>query len=230
MAEERNLIVLLPVSPRWGQRGECLAMRMLLVEDDAMSLELWTMLLESEGYTVTAAASGQQAVELLQTVRQEAMEAPDVVLADLQMPGLAGAALAAALRGVCRQRTDGQERTLMLAMSASEPRRAALKGYDGFLLKPFTLEALGMAISGAGLRAEIGAATLEPRVGGTGGDAARVLDEAVYARLIATMPGDKLRELYALCLSDTRVRIERMRKAAAEWHDEVFRRSAHEIK
>jgi CheY-like chemotaxis protein len=86
------------------------AMRMLLIEDDAMSRELWTMLLESEGYTVTAAESGEQAVQLLQTARQGQMEAPDVVLADLQMPGLAGAALAAALRGVCRQRTDGQER------------------------------------------------------------------------------------------------------------------------
>jgi CheY-like chemotaxis protein len=215
---------------------------MLLVEDDAMSRELWTMLLESEGHAVAAAESGEQAVQLMQTARQGEMEAPDVVLADLQMPGLAGAALAAALRGVGRQRSNGQERTLLLAMSASEPRRTALKGFDGFLLKPFTTAALGQAISGAGLRVENGVASLEPQVGknggngghggngGNGGAEAKVLDEAVWERLGAAMPEVKLRELYTLCISDTRARIARMRKAAEEQHEEVFRRSAHEIK
>jgi CheY-like chemotaxis protein len=212
---------------------------MLLVEDDAMSRELWTMLLESEGHAVAAAESGEQAVQLMQTARQGEMEAPDVVLADLQLPGLAGAALAAALRGVGRKRSNGQERTLLLAMSASEPRRTALKGFDGFLRKPFTPAALGRAISGAGLRAENGVASLELQVGknggnggndGNDGNAAKVLDEAVLERLRSTMPEARLRELYALCLSDTRARIERMREAAEERQDEVFRRGAHEIK
>ena len=202
-------------------------MRMLLIEDDEMSRELWTLLLANEGYEVEVAESGEQALELLQAARQQDRESPDVVLADLQLPGLSGAALAAALRAAGRQRSEQRERTLLLAMSGSEPRRTALKGFDGFLLKPFSMETLGMAISGAGMRAENGIALLEPR---NGASEVRVLDEAVFARLTAALPEAKLRELYDLFLKDTSMRLERLRGTAEERHDEVFRRGAHAIK
>jgi CheY-like chemotaxis protein len=202
-------------------------MRMLLIEDDEMSRELWTLLLANEGYEVEVAGSGEQAMQLLQRAREQGLEAPDVVLADLQLPGLSGAALASALRASGRQRSERRERTLLLAMSASEPRRTALKGFDGFLLKPFSMETLGMAISGAGMRAENGIARLEPR---QRANEVTVLDEAVFARFTTAMPGEKLQELYRLFLHDTRMRLERLRSAAAERHDEVFRRGAHEIK
>ena len=39
----------------------------------------------------------------------------------------------------------------------------------------------------------------------------QVLDEVVFERLLNTMPVGRLKELYALCLSDTRTRVERMR-------------------
>jgi CheY-like chemotaxis protein len=201
-------------------------MRVLLIEDDAMSRELWTLLLEKEGYQVTGAESGERALQLVQEGRLRELPAPDVVLADIQMPGIAGSALATALRAVCRRETGDQERTLLLGMSASEPRRTVLKGYDGFLLKPFTMEALGSAIVGAGLRAANGAVH-SPRLGGA---ETMVLDEVVFDRLLAAMPEAKLRELYAFCLGDTRARVERMRSAAEARHDEVFRRAAHEIK
>jgi HPt (histidine-containing phosphotransfer) domain-containing protein len=58
----------------------------------------------------------------------------------------------------------------------------------------------------------------------------QVLDEVVFERLLHTMPLERLKELYALCLSDTRARVERMRVAAEARHPEMFRRSAHEIK
>jgi CheY-like chemotaxis protein len=201
-------------------------MRVLLIEDDAMTRELWELLLGTEGYQVTGAGSGEQALQLLQEGRLREQPAPDVVLTDIQLPGIAGAALAAALRAVFRQKTADQERTLLLAMSASEPRRTALKGYDGFLLKPFTIETLGKAISAAGQWAENGAVSPQPRLGGTG---ATVLDEVVYTRLLATMPEAKLRELYAFCMGDTRMRLERMRAAAEAGQEELFRRAAHEI-
>ncbi|HWZ52537.1 MAG TPA: response regulator [Granulicella sp.] len=202
-------------------------MRMLLVEDDAMTREFCTLLLESEGHAVEVAESGEQALELLRTAGRQEMEAPDVVLADIQMPGIAGAELALALRGACRRGAEEgeQDRTLLLAMSASEPLRATLNGYDGFVLKPFTMEALGLAIARAGLRGDGNA-------GSESGDEVEVpeLDEAVFARLVATMPVDRLRELYALGLGDTRVRIERMRAAAGARDEEMFRRTAHQIK
>jgi CheY-like chemotaxis protein len=203
-------------------------MRVLLIEDDAMSRDLWTLLLENEGYQVTGAESGEEALELLRADRQQERPGPDVVLADVQMPGLAGAALAGAVRAVCRQRTEDQERTLLLAMSASEPRRTALKGYDGFLLKPFTMEMLGAAIATAGSRAESGVVSQQPQQASE--TETKVLDEAVFNRLLATMPAKKLRELYAFCMGDTRMRLEQMRTAAAEGHEETLRRTAHAIK
>ena len=190
-------------------------MRVLLIEDDAMSREVWTLLLGNAGYQVTGAESGDQALQLLQEDRREERPTPDVVLADVQMPGLSGAALAAALREAFRH---GRERPVVLAMSASEPRRTVLKEYDGFVLKPFTMEALGAAISAAELRAGTGVANQmrQPALAAQAGPAtAKVLDEAVFEHLLATMPEEKLRELYAFCMGDTRMRLERMRAQAA---------------
>jgi CheY-like chemotaxis protein len=202
-------------------------MRVLLIEDDAMTRELWELLLEHEGYQVTGAESGERALQLLQEGRLREQPAPDVVLTDIQLPGITGSALAGALRGLCRPRTTAeQERTLLLAMSATEPRRTVLKGYDGFLLKPFTAAALRVAISGAVQRAENEVASpRRPNETQT-----KILDEAVYARLLGTMPKAKLRELYALCVGDTRMRLKRMCGAAEAGHEEVFRQAAHEIK
>jgi HPt (histidine-containing phosphotransfer) domain-containing protein len=44
------------------------------------------------------------------------------------------------------------------------------------------------------------------------------------------MPLERMKELYTLCLSDTRARVERMRVTAESRHADLFRRSAHEIK
>jgi CheY-like chemotaxis protein/HPt (histidine-containing phosphotransfer) domain-containing protein len=200
-------------------------MRLLLIEDDGMSRELWTVMLEHEGHVVAAAESGEAAMEILQGARVGALEAPDVVLSDLQLPGLAGAGLAAAIRAVWRPRPE-QGRMLLLAMSASVPRRTALKGFDGFLLKPFTMEALGAAIASAERRLEEGIPGQSVGAATNG----QVLDEVVFERLLTAMPLERLKELYALCLSDTRTRVERMRVAVEARHPEMFRRSAHEIR
>jgi CheY-like chemotaxis protein len=201
-------------------------MRLLLIEDDGMSRDLWTMMLEHEGHVVAAAESGEAAMEILQGARVGALETPEVVLSDLQLPGLAGAGLAAAIREVWRPRPEQKGRMLLLAMSASVPRRTALKGFDGFLLKPFTMEAFGVAIANAERR-------LEEGIPGQNAGAAtngQVLDEVVFERLLTAMPLERLKELYALCLSDTRTRVERMRVAVEARHPEMFRQSAHEIK
>jgi CheY-like chemotaxis protein/HPt (histidine-containing phosphotransfer) domain-containing protein len=106
--------------------------RLLLIDDDAMSRELLCLLLGSEGYQVQSADSGEAALELL----QHNPTPPDLVLTDVQMPGIRGARLARELRGCCGPRT------LLLAMSASRPTEEVISGYDQFLLKPFEIEAI----------------------------------------------------------------------------------------
>ena len=104
--------------------------RVLVVDDDALSREVFALLLQDAGYAVETADSGDAALLYLQTAHP-----PDVVLADLQMPGTAGSELALRLRSLCGPATT------LLAMSASEPDNASDQEFDGLLLKPFTMEA-----------------------------------------------------------------------------------------
>lgn len=58
--------------------------RILVVDDDAVTREALAEVLQDEGYEVALAADGLEAVAMLSTYQ------PDMVLTDLQMPGLNG--------------------------------------------------------------------------------------------------------------------------------------------
>ena len=111
--------------------------RVLIVDDDAMSRELLGVLLEAEGYAVESAESGEAALALLDRGRP----CPDLVLADVQMPGLTAVQLAGRLRRACGRTTP------LLAMSGSRPPEATIARFDGFLLKPFTMRQVADALS-----------------------------------------------------------------------------------
>jgi two-component system response regulator GlrR len=66
--------------------------RVLLVDDEADLLSLWKLRLESNGYEVTTALSGEEALAKLSVVN------PNVVLTDLRMQGIDGMALFEAIR------------------------------------------------------------------------------------------------------------------------------------
>ena len=118
------------------------AVQVLVVDDDAMSRELLVVLLEAEGYTVEAAESGEAALARLGGRQPH----PGLVLTDVQLPGISGAALARELRSAC-----GAE-ALLVAMSGSRPPEEAIAGFDGFLLKPFTMREVAAALAARGGR------------------------------------------------------------------------------
>jgi CheY-like chemotaxis protein len=187
--------------------------RILVVDDDALSRDVLTLLLEHAGYVVETADSGDAAIHHLNTVPGPL---PHVVLADLQMPGIAGSALAYALRDRCG------EATLLLAMSGAVPAADIIRGFDGLLLKPFTMEELSSAIASHGHAAT-----------GSGKAAGRnlsPLDEIIYEKLAGSMRKERLDQLYTLCLEDTEARIARMRKAASKSDSAAFRKEAHAIR
>jgi len=62
----------------------------LIVEDDADTLEMLTVLLATQGFHAVAAEDGLEALHLLRTVRHRAPETPCLVLLDLTMPRLGG--------------------------------------------------------------------------------------------------------------------------------------------
>lgn len=193
-------------------KNESTPLRVLVVDDDALSREVLALLLEHAGYIVSTADSGDTAIRRLGSTPTPP---PHVVLADIQMPGTTGSALAHALR-------DCSGRSLLLAMSGSHPGDDLIREFDGLLLKPFTMEELAAAIAAAGNRFE--AAHSEIHQG-------RIpLDESIYEKLAASMRAERLQQLYALFLADTEERITRMRQLASNHDDALFRKEAHAIK
>lgn len=184
--------------------------QILIVDDDALSREVLALLLHNAGYAVETVDSGDAALLHLETTRP----LPQVVLADLQMPGTTGKELARGLRGLCGPGT------ILLAMSANAPDDALRREFDGSLQKPFTMEELAAVIRGG----TAGAANAS-----SGPDAA-VLDEAVYRKLAGSMRHTQLEQLYALCLTDAETRLAGMWRAAATGDDAAYKRQAHAIK
>ena len=111
--------------------------KILLVDDDAVSLELMAMLLAHEGHQVFRANDAGSALELL--TADEAGR-PDVLLVDLQMPGISGGQLAEKVRALNRPGP------LLFAMSATAAPRQQLLAFDGFLLKPLAVDDLRQAL------------------------------------------------------------------------------------
>jgi len=195
------------------------------------------VLLEAEGYAVDCAESGDAALAMLGRGRPT----PQVVLADVQMPGITGSKLADALRQRCGQAT------LLLAMSGSGPANGAIAHFDGFIQKPFTMAQMAAAISTKPVAARrrapaskksMEARAHEPSIAGislqasvdASVDETPALDERIYKQLSDAMPGPQLGQMYAMCLKDARSRIAAMRGFAAQGDSAQFIREAHSVK
>jgi CheY-like chemotaxis protein/HPt (histidine-containing phosphotransfer) domain-containing protein len=183
--------------------------RVLVVDDDALSREVLALLLHGAGYAVESVDSGDAALLHLQSTPTQ----PQVVLTDMQMPGTSGEDLVRQLRSLCGPAT-------LLAMSASEPDDKSDGEFDGFLLKPFTMETFAAAIAG-----KTAAAVKEPN-----NKNVAALDETVHQKLAGSMRRPQLEQLYALCLTDAEGRIAVMQWAASNGRDAAYRREAHAIK
>jgi CheY-like chemotaxis protein len=185
-------------------------LRVLVIDDDDLTRDIVSLLLNGAGYAVETAYSGDTALLHLQTAPQ----LPEVVLADLQMPGITGTDLARRLRALCGPATT------LLAMSASAPDDQSATEFDGLLLKPFTVERFAAAIAGRTPRMEE-----EPSAA-----TVTALDETTYRKLARSMRQPQVQKLYELCLADTETRLETMRRAASEGDDSTYKKEAHAIK
>jgi len=114
--------------------------RVLIVEDEDGARQGLTELLTILGYAVTAVGSGEEAGVL------PAEPAPDLLLTDLMLPGIDGAALAAGLR----DRWPGLRVVLMSGYTGDEAiRRGVNEGDVRFLQKPFDMAAVARALRAA---------------------------------------------------------------------------------
>ncbi|MFY9916451.1 MAG: response regulator [Nocardioidaceae bacterium] len=109
--------------------------RILVVEDNAKNLKLVRDVLEYAGYDVVAAESGERGLELA------AEQAPDLVLMDLQLPGMDGNETLRRLRDDPETKDVPVIAVTAFAMQADRD-RAFETGFDGFVEKPISVRAL----------------------------------------------------------------------------------------
>jgi two-component system, cell cycle response regulator DivK len=103
--------------------------KILIVEDNPANLTLATFLLQSAGYTVVSATNAETGVSLTKT------EQPDLVLMDIQLPGMDGLEATALLKSDESTRAIPVIALTALAMKGDEERIIAA-GCDGYIAKP----------------------------------------------------------------------------------------------
>jgi DNA-binding response OmpR family regulator len=111
----------------------------LIVDDAPVSLKLTAILLRNEGHQVRVASNAEEALSMLRTFH------PDLMLVDLQLPGVNGLELTR------RVKQDARTRGIaVVALTASAMKRdeqeAAAAGCDGYITKPVDIRTLGSRI------------------------------------------------------------------------------------
>ena len=106
----------------------------LIVDDNLANLKLARLLLEHEEYNVRTAADAEAALEILKTFQ------PQLILMDIQLPGMDGLELTRRLKS---NSTTRQVTILAFTASAKDEEKAAEAGCDGFIAKPIDTRSLG---------------------------------------------------------------------------------------
>jgi two-component system cell cycle response regulator DivK len=112
--------------------------RILVVEDNLKNLKLVRDVLTYAGFEVIEATSGEDGVRLVQE------SVPDLVLMDLQLPGIDGAE-------ALRQIRLSEKQVPVVAVTAfamnNDRTRAFDAGFDGYVEKPISVRALPQQVS-----------------------------------------------------------------------------------
>jgi two-component system cell cycle response regulator DivK len=107
--------------------------RILVVEDNPDNMLLSVMLLESAGHTVLSAIDAEAGLTLART------DLPDLILMDIQLPGMDGLEATALLKADPLTHRVPVIALTALAMKGDEERiRAA--GCDGYIAKPIGIQ------------------------------------------------------------------------------------------
>ena len=101
----------------------------LIVEDNVTNMKLSTFLLESAEYTVLAATNAESGLTLAREER------PDLILMDIQLPGMDGLEATTLLKADEATRRIPVIALTALAMKGDEERILAA-GCDGYIAKP----------------------------------------------------------------------------------------------
>jgi two-component system cell cycle response regulator len=164
--------------------------RILIVEDNPANLELMRYLLQAFGHIVSAATDGEQGEALARD------QAPDLVLCDLQLPGIDGFEVARRLKG-----DPELSKIPLLAVTAfamvGDREKILAVGFDGYIAKPIDPETF--------------VAEVEEFLGGSGSRNAAQLKPANSVEESPHLAKTGAKRASVLCLDDSPVNLSFLR-------------------
>lgn len=114
--------------------------KILIIEDNNANLKLATLLLKNVGHSVLSAADAENGLSLARAER------PDLILMDIQLPGMDGLAATALLKQDPEMAGIPVIALTAMAMKADEE-NSRLAGCDGYIAKPLRYQELYAAIN-----------------------------------------------------------------------------------
>lgn len=115
--------------------------RILLVEDNPMNRRVSQFLLKAQGYIVDEARDGHEALEMLKA------RLPDLILMDLQLPGLDGYTATKIIKQDVATKDIPVVALTAYAMSG-DAERAREAGCDGYITKPIDPDEFSKVVAG----------------------------------------------------------------------------------
>ena len=109
--------------------------KILVVEDNPANMKLTTMLLHTAGHSVLSALDAETALRLAHE------QSPDLILMDIQLPGMDGLAATAVLKQDLATASIPIIALSALAMKADEERSQSA-GCDAYIVKPLRYKEL----------------------------------------------------------------------------------------
>jgi two-component system, cell cycle response regulator DivK len=113
--------------------------RVLVVEDNPANMKLTTLLLTNAGHDVLCARDAETALTIART------DLPDLILMDIQLPGIDGLAATALLK---QDRATAAIPIIALTAMAmkADQEKSQIAGCDGYIAKPLRYKQLYAAI------------------------------------------------------------------------------------
>ena len=121
--------------------------RILIIEDNQANMKLASLLLHNAGYTVLCAIDAETGLTLARAER------PDLILMDIQLPGMDGLAATALLKK--DPKTAGIPIIALTAMAMKEDQeKTRAAGCDAYIAKPLRYQELYAAIDALLVKSE----------------------------------------------------------------------------
>lgn len=115
--------------------------KILVVEDNQVNLELFIDILNMGGYDCLCTTKGEEALEIAKKER------PDLVLLDIQLPGVDGLTVGKILKS--NEETKDIKVIALTAYAMKGDREIFLReGFDGYIPKPVKMKEFLKAIEG----------------------------------------------------------------------------------